>query len=34
MEMKPYEKHEIAAGKCIRCGTCKNICPADAVEVR
>jgi NADH-quinone oxidoreductase subunit F len=33
IEMRPYEKHEIATEKCIRCGTCKNICPVDAVEV-
>ncbi|MHC5157670.1 MAG: 4Fe-4S binding protein [Planctomycetota bacterium] len=31
--MKPYEKHIIDQQKCIRCGTCKDICPANAVEV-
>jgi len=31
--MLPYQKHEIDSEKCIRCGGCKNICPADAVKV-
>jgi formate hydrogenlyase subunit 6/NADH:ubiquinone oxidoreductase subunit I len=31
--MKPYEIHEIDTEKCVRCGTCKNVCPADAVSV-
>jgi NADH-quinone oxidoreductase subunit F len=31
--MKPYEKHEIDDEKCTRCGTCKVVCPSDAVRV-
>jgi NADH:ubiquinone oxidoreductase subunit F (NADH-binding) len=31
--MAPYQKHEIDSEKCIRCGGCKSICPADAVKV-
>jgi len=31
--MLPYQKHEIDPQVCIRCGTCRNICPADAVKV-
>ena len=31
--MQPYEKHEIDQEKCVRCGTCHNVCPMDAVEV-
>ena len=31
--MKPYERHEIDAAKCIRCNTCRAVCPAEAVEV-
>ena len=31
--MLPYQKHEIDSEKCIRCGGCKSICPADAVKV-
>ncbi len=30
---KPYEKHEIDYEKCIRCGSCKNVCPEKAVVV-
>ena len=33
IEMKPYEKHEIDPGKCSRCGTCRQVCFEDAVEV-
>ncbi|UCF17959.1 MAG: 4Fe-4S binding protein, partial [Phycisphaerales bacterium] len=33
IEYKPYEKHEIDDEKCIRCGTCRNVCPSDAVKV-
>ena len=33
IQMRPYEKHEIDQEKCVRCGTCKNVCQADAVEV-
>lgn len=28
---KPYEKHDIDAEKCIRCGSCRGICPENAV---
>jgi ferredoxin len=31
--MKPYEKHEIDQAKCIKCGTCRNVCPQKAVRV-
>jgi NADH:ubiquinone oxidoreductase subunit F (NADH-binding)/NADH:ubiquinone oxidoreductase subunit E/Pyruvate/2-oxoacid:ferredoxin oxidoreductase delta subunit len=30
---KPYQKHTIQASLCVRCGTCKNICPQQAVDV-
>ncbi|MBN1904614.1 MAG: NAD(P)H-dependent oxidoreductase subunit E [Deltaproteobacteria bacterium] len=30
---KPYERHEINIDMCIRCGTCKNVCPEKAVVV-
>jgi NADH:ubiquinone oxidoreductase subunit F (NADH-binding)/NADH:ubiquinone oxidoreductase subunit E/NAD-dependent dihydropyrimidine dehydrogenase PreA subunit len=33
IDMKPYEKHEIDIEKCVRCGTCKNVCPEDVVKV-
>jgi NADH-quinone oxidoreductase subunit F len=29
----PYERHEIDAETCIRCGTCVLVCPSDAVLV-
>ena len=32
--LTPYEKHGIDAARCIRCGTCRNVCPFGAVEVR
>ncbi len=32
--MMPYQKHEIDAEKCIRCGTCKSVCLSDAVKVQ
>jgi len=31
--MKPYERHEIDQGLCVRCGTCRSVCPSGAVEV-
>jgi NADH-quinone oxidoreductase subunit F len=31
--MKPYEKHEIDLEKCTRCGTCKVVCPSQAIRV-
>ena len=31
--MTPYEKHSIDAARCIRCGTCRNVCPFGAVDV-
>jgi len=30
---KPYHKHEIDTEKCIRCGTCRNVCTEDAIKV-
>jgi NADH:ubiquinone oxidoreductase subunit F (NADH-binding)/NADH:ubiquinone oxidoreductase subunit E/NAD-dependent dihydropyrimidine dehydrogenase PreA subunit len=30
---KPYQKHDIQQSACIRCGTCKNICPEKAIDV-
>jgi NADH:ubiquinone oxidoreductase subunit F (NADH-binding)/NADH:ubiquinone oxidoreductase subunit E/NAD-dependent dihydropyrimidine dehydrogenase PreA subunit len=30
---KPYQKHEIQQSACVRCGTCKNICPEKAIDV-
>ncbi|MBN1808795.1 MAG: NAD(P)H-dependent oxidoreductase subunit E [Planctomycetes bacterium] len=33
IEMKPYEKHEIDAARCIRCGTCLSVCAFNAVKV-
>jgi NADH-quinone oxidoreductase subunit F len=33
IEMKPYEKHEIDVEKCVRCGTCKSVCPEDSIKV-
>ena len=29
----PYEKHEIDKEKCIRCGSCRSVCPENAVIV-
>jgi len=31
--MRPYEKHEIDNEACIRCGTCKGVCPEEAVLI-
>jgi NADH-quinone oxidoreductase subunit F len=33
ISFKPYEKHEIDYEKCLRCGSCKNVCPEKAVIV-
>ncbi len=33
ISFKPYEKHEIDYEKCIRCGSCRNVCPEKAVVV-
>jgi len=30
---KPYQKHDIQQSICIRCGTCKNICPEKAISI-
>jgi NADH:ubiquinone oxidoreductase subunit F (NADH-binding)/NADH:ubiquinone oxidoreductase subunit E/Pyruvate/2-oxoacid:ferredoxin oxidoreductase delta subunit len=30
---KPYQKHSIQTSICIRCGTCKGVCPTHAVDV-
>ncbi len=32
--MRAYEKHDIDNDTCIRCGTCKNVCPANAIEIK
>jgi ferredoxin len=29
----PYEKHEVDDEKCIRCGSCKSVCPENAVVI-
>jgi len=31
--MKPYERHVIDLEKCIKCGTCRQVCPVEAVRV-
>ena len=31
--MRPYEKHEIDRQKCIKCDTCKVLCPSHAVKI-
>ena len=33
IEMRHYEKHEIDPEKCIKCDTCRQVCPVDAVMV-
>jgi ferredoxin len=33
IEMRPYQRHEIDDEKCTRCGTCKEVCPNDAVGI-
>jgi ferredoxin len=30
----PYQKHAIDPAKCVRCGTCRDVCPTDSVRVR
>lgn len=30
----PYQKHEIIQENCIKCGTCKMVCPNDAVLIQ
>ena len=30
---RPYERHEIDDGKCIRCGICRDVCSEDAVLI-
>jgi NADH-quinone oxidoreductase subunit F len=32
--MRAYEKHDIDNDTCIRCGTCRNVCPSNAIEIR
>ncbi len=34
IEARPYERHVIDANVCRRCGVCRSVCPARAVEVR
>ena len=29
----PYKKHEIYQENCIKCGTCRLVCPNDAVDL-
>lgn len=29
----PYKKHEIYQANCIKCGTCRLVCPNDAVDI-
>jgi NADH-quinone oxidoreductase subunit F len=31
--LRPYEKHVVDDEKCIRCGSCKSVCPENAVVV-
>jgi NADH:ubiquinone oxidoreductase subunit F (NADH-binding) len=30
---QPYQKHRIDPVKCVRCGTCKAVCPSHAVRI-
>ena len=32
--LRPYEKHDVDDEKCIRCGSCKSVCPENAVVVQ
>ena len=34
IELKPYERHVIDPSKCTRCDNCRQVCPAEAVEIR
>jgi NADH:ubiquinone oxidoreductase subunit F (NADH-binding) len=34
IEFNPYEKHVIDPAKCVRCGTCKLVCPTHAVRIQ
>jgi NADH-quinone oxidoreductase subunit F len=31
--LHPYEKHDVDDEKCIRCGSCKSVCPENAIIV-
>jgi ferredoxin len=31
---RPFERHVIDQGLCVRCGACRATCPAEAVEVK
>jgi NADH:ubiquinone oxidoreductase subunit F (NADH-binding)/Pyruvate/2-oxoacid:ferredoxin oxidoreductase delta subunit len=33
IEARPYQRHKIDAGKCVRCGVCRQACPAQAVRI-
>ena len=33
IEFRPYQKHEIDQGKCVKCGVCRMVCPQNAVDV-
>jgi NADH-quinone oxidoreductase subunit F len=32
--IRPYKKHDVDDEKCIRCGSCKSVCPENAVVIR
>lgn len=34
IEYTPYERHRIDPDKCIRCGSCRNLCPEKAVIIK
>ena len=31
--LRPYEKHDVDDEKCIRCGSCKGVCPENAILI-
>jgi NADH:ubiquinone oxidoreductase subunit F (NADH-binding)/Pyruvate/2-oxoacid:ferredoxin oxidoreductase delta subunit len=33
IEARPYQRHKIDSGKCVRCDTCRQVCPATAVRI-
>ncbi len=34
IELRPHERHEIDMGKCIRCDTCRAVCPVECIHRR